>query len=97
MELAVRLFRLAIIPKSVVVGEGVEVSDMTEAAAPEAVRFPFGDAPYVLALGRKEQGKNSHLLLAAFRMFKARRAGSRFWKTTRRRCAPATGSTLLLA
>lgn len=76
-ELAVKLFGPGIIPKSVVVGEGVEVPDIAEAATPEAKKFPFGDDPYVLALGRKEEGKNTLLLLAAFRLFKARHPDSR--------------------
>ncbi|MBI5397073.1 MAG: glycosyltransferase [Verrucomicrobia bacterium] len=70
-ELAIRLYGPGIIPKSVVVGGGVEVPDVAEAAAPAGVTFPFGNDPYVLCLGRKGPGKNSPLLLRAFRAFRA--------------------------
>jgi glycosyltransferase involved in cell wall biosynthesis len=77
MELALRLYGPAIQPKSIVVGEGVEVPEI---AAPEHRRARpavLGDTPYVLCLGRKERGKNSHLLLDAFRRFKAAHPASR--------------------
>ncbi|MCX6899861.1 MAG: glycosyltransferase family 4 protein [Verrucomicrobia bacterium] len=77
LELALRLFGPGIIPKSVVVGGGVEVPDVAEAAAPVGTLFPFGNAPYVLCLGRKDSGKNSLLLLSAFRAFKAASPNSR--------------------
>ena len=69
-ELAARLFGPGIIPKSIIVGEGVEVAEASQPVAPPAGTFPFGSAPYVLCLGRKGPGKNSHLLLNAFRHFK---------------------------
>ena len=70
-ELAARLFGPGIIPKSIIVGEGVEVAGAPPPVAPPARTFPLGNAPYVLCLGRKDPGKNSHLLLNAFRHFKS--------------------------
>ena len=68
-ELALRLFGPRIWEKSKVVGEGVE---------PERAPLSPGDVPdvreygrYVLYLGRKEAGKNVHLLLRAFARFRA--------------------------
>ena len=69
-ELAVRLYGPAIIPKSVVVGEGVEVLERTAGETAARAVFPFGDDPFILCLGRKECGKNSHMLLEAFRAFR---------------------------
>lgn len=77
LELALRLFGPGIFPKSAVVGEGVEVPEATAPCSAPPGRFPFGDAPYVLCLGRKGPGKNSPLLLGAFRRFKAAQPGAR--------------------
>lgn len=76
MELALRLFGPGIFHKSTVVGEGVEVPIVEPGAAPSATTA-FDGAPYVLCLGKKERGKNSYLLLDAFRRFKAARPESR--------------------
>jgi len=75
-EVALRLFGPGIIPKSVVVGAGVEVPDLDEAPLSKGRSFPFSNAAYVLCLGRKEEGKNSPMLLRAFRAYKAAHPGS---------------------
>ena len=76
MELALQLFGPAIFNKSTVVGEGVE-APVVEPGAVASGGGAFGGAPYVLFLGRKERGKNPHLLLSAFGRFKAARPSSR--------------------
>ncbi|MFA5190136.1 MAG: glycosyltransferase [Verrucomicrobiia bacterium] len=76
MELALRLFGPGIFHKSTVVGEGVEVP-VVEPGTVASATAVFDGAPYVLCLGKKERGKNSHLLLNAFRQFKAAHPTSR--------------------
>lgn len=76
LELALRLFGPGIWKKSTVVGEGVETP-------PDAGRAPDRNGAtsrkpgrYVLYLGRKEEGKNTPLLVRAFQRFKAARPNS---------------------
>lgn len=70
-EVAVRLYGPGIVPKSVVVGGGVETADVAEVAVPARRDFPFGSDPYLLSVGRKCPGKNTPLIVEAFRAFKA--------------------------
>lgn len=76
MQLALRLFGPGIFHKSTVVGEGVEVP-VVEPGAIASPPAALDGAPYVLCLGRREPGKNSYLLLNAFRQFKAAHPASR--------------------
>jgi glycosyltransferase involved in cell wall biosynthesis len=69
-ELAARLYGPAVAAKSIVVGEGVEVAErITSDAA--------GDDRFVLYLGRKEPGKNTEMLVRAFRRFRRVRPNSK--------------------
>lgn len=77
MELAFRLYGPGILPKSTIVGEGVEVPEITGSGHWQSRSPVLSDDPYVLCLGRKERGKNSHLLLDAFRHFKTQHPASR--------------------
>ena len=77
MELGLKLFGPGIWSKSVVVGEGVESVDGegTSNVSGES-RTATSRGRYVLYLGRKEEGKNTPLLLRAFRRFRATRPNS---------------------
>ena len=75
LELALRLFGPGIWSKSTVVGEGVE-HENDRALAASAAREEAKLGRYVLYLGRKEEGKNTPLLLRAFRRFRAARPNS---------------------
>ncbi|MDQ6625855.1 MAG: glycosyltransferase [Verrucomicrobiota bacterium] len=76
MELAMRLFGPAILPKSTVIGEGVE--DAAPMANQSYQRGLATSVPtrFILYLGRKEIGKNVGLLLRAFARFRAARPNS---------------------
>ncbi len=77
MELALRLFGPGIWGKSVVVGEGVESeSDHARNGRDELADVSTSHGRYVLYLGRKEEGKNTPLLVRAFARFKATRPNS---------------------
>jgi len=81
-ELAARLYGAAIFPRGLVVGEGVEriaaptSTRQLAAALPAELRddgAPFAryrSAPFVLYLGRRDELKNTGLLVRAFRRFK---------------------------
>ncbi|MBI4084084.1 MAG: glycosyltransferase family 4 protein [Candidatus Lambdaproteobacteria bacterium] len=69
LELALRLYGPGISGKSRVVGEGVE---LPQPAAADRCDAPPVDGPYVLSLGRRDVGKNTHLLVEAFEAFLAR-------------------------
>lgn len=80
-RLARRLFGPGVIPKSTVVGLGVEeAAGEEDAAGDEDARggLPEGlaGARFVLCLGRKDVTKNTDLLLDAFRRFRAAHPGS---------------------
>ncbi|HYG11346.1 MAG TPA: glycosyltransferase, partial [Pyrinomonadaceae bacterium] len=70
-ELAARLYGASVFARGLVVGEGVERTDASTkqlaAALPAALR---DGAPFVLYLGRRDETKNTGLLVAAFRRFK---------------------------
>jgi len=72
-ELAFRLFGPGIIPKSTLVGAGVEAPT---AAAPSPHDQTRKHGKYFLYLGRKDAGKNVPLLLRAFSRFRAVRPNS---------------------
>ena len=76
MELALRLFGPGIWAKSSVVGEGVESEEGSIGRA--AVTSGRGNSRgrYVLYLGRKEEGKNTPMLLRAFERFRKARPNS---------------------
>ncbi|MEY2565055.1 MAG: hypothetical protein QOH88_3248 [Verrucomicrobiota bacterium] len=84
MELAARLYGPGILPKSCLVGEGVEVNPQNGAgnvpSRPEGRPSPDGglqpDERFVLYLGRKDPEKNVDLLLRAFARFRAVRPNS---------------------
>jgi len=71
LELALRLYGPGIWSKSTVVGEGVEV-DQAQNFTPPLQR----SNRFLLYLGRKDEGKNTPLLLRAFRRFRAVRPNS---------------------
>ena len=70
-ELALQLYGPGIQTRSIIVGEGIERSDY--AADVVATVLPPGlrDARFILYLGRRERAKNVHLLVEAFKRFKA--------------------------
>jgi glycosyltransferase involved in cell wall biosynthesis len=76
-ELAARLYGASVFPRGLVVGEGVEAIDV----APERINHALpaelrgdggGDAKFVLYLGRRDEVKNTGLLVRAFRRFRER-------------------------
>lgn len=73
-ELAARLYGPAVVAKSVVVGEGVEV-DLGEVNSDTIGAEPR--ERFVLYLGRKEPGKNSDMLARAYRRFRRVRPNSK--------------------
>jgi glycosyltransferase involved in cell wall biosynthesis len=75
-ELALKLFGPGIATKSVVVGEGVEIDQITgnHLSKDNAGERNFGR--YVIYLGRKDAGKNVPLLVRAFQRFRAVRPNS---------------------
>ena len=76
MELALRLFGPGIWAKSVVVGEGVEITSPPKRNARQTDKKPAAKEPFILYLGRKDPGKNVPLLLRAFQRFRATRPNS---------------------
>ncbi len=75
-ELALRLFGPGIWTRSTLVGEGVEFEPIPPRAPRNGFSLPTITEPYILYLGRKEDGKNVPLLLNAFRRFRAVRPNS---------------------
>lgn len=69
-ELARRIYGPGILLKSVVTGAGVE---MDAGDDDPVVKLPAGvpDGPFALCLGRKDPGKGTDLLAAAYRRFRA--------------------------
>ena len=75
-ELALKLFGPGIAPKSVVVGEGIEL-DSAKGNDPSRDSAAHGSVGrYVFYLGRKDQGKNVPLLIRAFQRFRLVRPNS---------------------
>ncbi len=71
-RLAERLFPVASTPQ-IVMGLGIEPGEGDEAAAREALGL--GDRPYLLCLGRVDEGKGSTLLARFFAAYKERHPG----------------------
>ena len=73
-ELAARLYGASVFPRGLVVGEGIEriaaPPEQLAAALPSELRRDDGGAPFVLYLGRRDETKNTGLLVRAFRRFK---------------------------
>ena len=77
LELALRLFGPGIWKKSIVVGEGVESeAEPLSVATSGRAADETNSGRYVLYLGRKEEGKNTPLLVRAFNRFRAARPNS---------------------
>ncbi|HZH89234.1 MAG TPA: glycosyltransferase [Pyrinomonadaceae bacterium] len=70
-ELAARLYGASVFARGLVVGEGIErnkasTKQLARALPPEL----RGGAPFVLYLGRRDETKNTDLMVAAFRRFR---------------------------
>ncbi len=76
-EIALRLFGPGIIPKSTVVGQGVDDFPALAQAPGRVGTFVPRDEHYVLYLGRQDPAKNIGLLVHAFGEFKRRHPMSR--------------------
>jgi glycosyltransferase involved in cell wall biosynthesis len=76
MELALRLYGPGIYTRSTVVGEGVERTHYKPAQLAAALPAPLAGARFVLYLGRRDETKNTGLLVRAFARFKAARPAS---------------------
>ncbi|HEY9403054.1 MAG TPA: glycosyltransferase [Pyrinomonadaceae bacterium] len=78
-ELAARLYGAAVFARGLVVGEGIErivaTPEQLAAALPAELREDDG-APFVLYLGRRDEVKNTGLLVRAFRRFREQSAAS---------------------
>ncbi|HLL14696.1 MAG TPA: glycosyltransferase [Pyrinomonadaceae bacterium] len=81
-ELAARLYGASVFPRGLVVGEGIERNvappEQLAAALPAELRREEsgGGAPFVLYLGRRDEVKNTGLLVRAFRRFRERSPAS---------------------
>jgi glycosyltransferase involved in cell wall biosynthesis len=70
-ELAVRLYGASVFPRGLVVGEGIEPNTFSPEQLAGALPGELRDgAPFVLYLGRRDEVKNTGLLVAAFRRFR---------------------------
>lgn len=69
-QLARQLYGLGIIPKSVIVGEGVEVSLCCNDAINQIGNFKVKQERFVFYLGRRDPTKNINLLLQSYALFK---------------------------
>lgn len=76
-ELALRLFGPGIVPKSTVVGEGVEFLEDAPAPADRVGNFVPSQEEYVLYLGRQDPAKNVPAIAVAFAEFKRRQPASK--------------------
>lgn len=74
LELALRLYGPGIWSKSILVGEGVEVDHASVAS--NGANPGNKNGRFLLYLGRKDEGKNTPLLLRAFQRFRAVRPNS---------------------
>ncbi|MCA1568428.1 MAG: glycosyltransferase [Acidobacteria bacterium] len=76
-ELAARLYGASVFPRGLVVGEGIEriaaAPQQLAGALPAELRDNGGNsAPFVLYLGRRDEVKNTGLLVRAFRRYRER-------------------------
>jgi glycosyltransferase involved in cell wall biosynthesis len=70
-ELAARLYGASIQPRSLVVGEGIEPGIAARDELARALPVELRDGvPFVLYLGRRDETKNTGLLVRAFRRFR---------------------------
>lgn len=69
-----RLFRVGDRPGAVI-GIGVEAPDPDDLPGPGALPEPLRETPYVVCLGRVEEGKGSRLLARYFEVYKERHPG----------------------
>lgn len=70
-ELAARLYGASVFPRGLVVGEGIEPMAAPLEQLADALPAELRDGtPFVLYLGRRDELKNTGLLVAAFRRFK---------------------------
>ena len=70
-ELAARLYGASILPRGLVVGEGIEPSLAAQDEPARALPAELRDGvPFVLYLGRRDETKNTGLLVRAFRRFR---------------------------
>ncbi|HKP71341.1 MAG TPA: glycosyltransferase, partial [Pyrinomonadaceae bacterium] len=76
-ELAARLYSPAIFPRSIVTGEGVERINAPREEVSDALPADLCAAPFVLYLGRRDETKNTPLVIRAFRRFKERAHASK--------------------
>ena len=75
-ELASRLFGPGIWPKSKLTGAGIEADSAENPGREPATKDPRRPEKFVLYLGRKDPGKNVHLLVNAFARFRKARPNS---------------------
>jgi glycosyltransferase involved in cell wall biosynthesis len=66
----IKLYGSGIIPKSVVVGAGVEVTRHEENQTEPVLSLQLDKKPYILCLGRRDRTKNTNLLVDAYIKFK---------------------------
>lgn len=75
-QLARQLYGPGIIPKSIVVGAGVEVSQYCNQSINQIGDFQVNQERFVLCLGRRDAGKNTNLLLQSYALFKYKHPNS---------------------
>jgi glycosyltransferase involved in cell wall biosynthesis len=76
-ELALRLFGPGIVPKSTIVGEGVEYLEDAPVPAERIGNFVPSQETYALYLGRQDAAKNVPAIVVAFGEFKRRQPASK--------------------
>lgn len=69
-RLAQQLYGPGIIPKSIVVGAGVEVTQRRNYAINQIRDFKVNQERFILYLGRRDAGKNTNLLVQSYLLFK---------------------------
>lgn len=69
-QLAASLYGPAILPKSTIAGEGVEVEQQNDVTVETIKDFAVIQNQFILCLGRRDVSKNTHLLVEAFIIFK---------------------------
>lgn len=67
---AIKLYGSGIIPKSVVVGAGIEVTRHADNQIEGVLSSQLDQEPYILCLGRRDRTKNTNLLVDAYIKFK---------------------------
>lgn len=75
-QLARQVYGPGIIPKSIVVGAGVEVSQYCNQSINQIGDFQVNQERFVLCLGRRDAGKNTNLLLQSYALFKHKHPNS---------------------